>query len=100
MIHFNLCTGTILKFAPGRPDLQEIVERLLRLKLSGHFCLAELGHGLDVINMETTATLLQDGSFELHTPVAMAAKFMPPTSPCGIPVIGVVFCSLACQRQR
>ncbi|TFK95807.1 hypothetical protein BDV98DRAFT_586831 [Pterulicium gracile] len=74
MIHFNLCTGTILKFAPGRPDLQEIVERLLRLKLSGHFCLAELGHGLDVINMETTATLLQDGSFELHTPVAMAAN--------------------------
>ena len=40
----------------------------------GQYCLTEIGHGLDVIHMETTATLLQDGFFDLHTPVRRAAK--------------------------
>ena len=36
--------------------------------------MTELGHGLDVINLETTAKLLPDGSYELHTPDKRAAK--------------------------
>ena len=36
--------------------------------------LTELGHGLDARNLETTATLLPDGRFELHTPCPNAAK--------------------------
>lgn len=36
--------------------------------------MTEVGHGLDAINLETTATLLPDGSYELHTPNKGAAK--------------------------
>lgn len=36
--------------------------------------LTELGHGLDSRNLETTATLLPDGGFELQTPSPAAAK--------------------------
>lgn len=73
------------------------------------FCLTEVGHGLDVIHMETTATLLENGEFDLHTPLERAAKYicdcligvpfdlilgtryMPPTAPVGIPCIAIVF---------
>ena len=37
--------------------------------------LTELGHGLDVINIETTATLLPSGEFLLHSPTAASAKY-------------------------
>lgn len=40
------------------------------------FMLTEVGHGLDARNLETTATLLPDGSFELHSPSWAAAKFV------------------------
>lgn len=38
--------------------------------------LTEVGHGLDARNMETTATLLPDGGFELHSPSWAAAKLV------------------------
>jgi hypothetical protein len=41
---------------------------------SGQYCLTEVGHGLDIIHLETTATLLRDGFFDLHTPAPSAAK--------------------------
>lgn len=41
---------------------------------SGQYCLTELGHGLDIVNMETRASLLPDGGFDLHTPTDLAAK--------------------------
>jgi acyl-CoA oxidase len=41
---------------------------------SGQFCLTELGHGLDAFNLETTASVLPDGGFLLHTPTPQAAK--------------------------
>ncbi|KAJ6507810.1 acyl-CoA dehydrogenase NM domain-like protein [Mycena vitilis] len=58
---------------------------------NGQFCLTEIGHGLDAMNIETTATMLPDGSFELNTPNDEAAKFMPPTSPIGVRCMAVVF---------
>ena len=36
--------------------------------------MTELHHGLDVINLETTATLKPDGTFDLHTPHKGASK--------------------------
>ena len=36
--------------------------------------LTEVAHGLDAENLETTATLLPDGDFDLHTPHDGAAK--------------------------
>lgn len=57
--------------------------------------LTEVSHGLDARNIETTATLQADGSFDLHTPRFGASKAMPPTTLCcGLPRIGVVFARL------
>ncbi|PPQ65120.1 hypothetical protein CVT24_003011 [Panaeolus cyanescens] len=93
-IHYNLCLGTLARYLPNRPDLQPIAEKLVSFEWNGQYCLTELGHGLDVINMETRATLLQDGSFELHTPTEAAAKFMPPTAPSGYPCVSIVHARL------
>ncbi|KAJ7573747.1 acyl-CoA dehydrogenase NM domain-like protein [Mycena floridula] len=90
-IHYNLCIGTIAMFSTGK---EHILEQLLSFKLSGQYCLTELGHGLDVINLETTVTLLETGDFELNTPSDAAAKYMPPTTPSGIPCVSVVFARL------
>ncbi len=45
------------------------------MRLSGQYCLTEQAHGLDARNIETTATLLADGSIDLHTPHDGAAKY-------------------------
>ncbi len=36
--------------------------------------MTELGHGLDIGNIETTATMLPSGEFILHSPTPGAAK--------------------------
>lgn len=36
--------------------------------------LTEVGHGLDAPNLETTATRLPNGEFDLHTPNERACK--------------------------
>ncbi|KAF7345619.1 Acyl-CoA dehydrogenase NM domain-like protein [Mycena venus] len=96
-IHYNLCVGTIAMFPTGKED---VLKRLLSFELSGQYCLTELGHGLDAYHIETTATLLESGEFELNTPCEAAAKFMPPTTPCGIPCIAVVFAHLIVDRMN
>ncbi|KAM0104911.1 hypothetical protein ACP6JE_000546 [Aspergillus fumigatus] len=45
-------------------------------RLRAQFMLTEVGHGLDARNLKTTATLLPDGSFELHSPSWAAAKLV------------------------
>ncbi|KAI3336258.1 acyl-CoA dehydrogenase/oxidase [Ustulina deusta] len=94
-IHWNLCIGTIGAYVNRRPDLAPLLEKLLRFEVCGEFLLTEIGRGLDARNLETTATLQPDGSFDLHTPRATAAKAMPPTAPLpGIGRVGVVFARL------
>ncbi|KAK3291980.1 uncharacterized protein B0H64DRAFT_420171 [Chaetomium fimeti] len=87
-IHINLCIGTLANFLDDRPDLSDL------------FMLTEVGHGLDARNLETTATLQPDGSFDLHTPNDAAAKAMPPTTPeSGIPRVAVVFARLIVRGE-
>lgn len=79
--------------------------------------LTEVGHGLDAPNLETTATLLPNGEFDLHTPNEGARKwvrpsnngsldlrmhrYMPPTGPFGsIPRIAVVFARLVVNGEN
>ncbi|KAK0459242.1 uncharacterized protein EV420DRAFT_1269317 [Desarmillaria tabescens] len=93
-IHFNLCIGTLAMHSGKRHDLKPILQQLLSFKVSGQYCLTEVGHGLDVFHLETTVTMLSNGDFVLHTPSNKAAKFMPPTVPCGIPCIAIVFARL------
>ncbi|TRX88833.1 hypothetical protein FHL15_010292 [Xylaria flabelliformis] len=94
-IHWNLCIGTIGSYVTRRPDLIPLLDKLINFDLCGEFLLTEMGRGLDARNLETTATLQPDGSFNLHTPGRSAAKAMPPTSPlAGVGRIGVVFARL------
>ncbi|KAF4426628.1 Acyl-coenzyme A oxidase-like protein, partial [Fusarium austroafricanum] len=90
--HFD---RTLSHFAKERPDLQDLLTKLLSFEICGQFMLTEIGHGLDARNLETTATLQADGSFELHTPTTAASKVMPPTTPyCGMPRVAIVFARL------
>ncbi|GKZ37084.1 hypothetical protein AbraIFM66950_008475 [Aspergillus brasiliensis] len=99
-IQYNLFVGTVALFATSRPELQGILQRALRFDVSAQFMLTEVGHGLDARNLETTATLLPHGGFELHTPSWAAAKCMPPTTPrCRLPVIAVVFARLIVEGE-
>ncbi|KAI0414485.1 acyl-CoA dehydrogenase/oxidase [Xylaria grammica] len=94
-IHWNLCIGTIGAYAPHRPDLMPLLEKLIKFELCGEFLLTETGRGLDARNLETTATVQSDGSFDLHTPRPSAAKAMPPTGPwAGVGRVGVLFARL------
>ncbi|GAB1196221.1 hypothetical protein APSETT444_005489 [Aspergillus pseudonomiae] len=76
-IQYNLCVGTLAPFLEHRPDLKAVVEPLLSFDISGQFLLAEVGHGLDAHAIETVATLLPGGTFDLHTPNPDAAKVLP-----------------------
>ncbi|KAI0066071.1 acyl-CoA dehydrogenase NM domain-like protein [Artomyces pyxidatus] len=98
-IHYNLCAGTLAMFSSGRPEILITLQDILAFRTSGQYCLTELGHGLDVFHLETTATLLPDGNFELNTPTESAAKYMPPTTPCGIPCVAVVFARLVVEGE-
>ncbi|PLB46467.1 acyl-CoA dehydrogenase NM domain-like protein [Aspergillus steynii IBT 23096] len=94
-IQYNLFVGTVAPYAVGRPDLELILDRAMKFEISGQFLLTEVGHGLDARNLETTATLLPNGDFDLHSPNPAAAKCMPPTTPrSGLPTIGVVMAKL------
>ena len=50
------------------------VKKMLMIYFSGQFMLTEVGHGLDVANIETTATRLPTGEFILTSPTPSAAK--------------------------
>ncbi|KAI0644435.1 acyl-CoA dehydrogenase NM domain-like protein [Trametes meyenii] len=93
-IQYNLCAGTIARYAKRRPELIPLVEDLLQYRKHGQYMMTELGHGLDIGNIETTATLLPSGEFVLNSPTPAAAKFMPPTVPAGLPCVAVVFAKL------
>ncbi|PCG96142.1 hypothetical protein PENOC_074270 [Penicillium occitanis (nom. inval.)] len=73
-IQYNLAAGTLAPFIEKRPDLQELMDKILSFEVSAQFLLTEVGHGLDAKNLETTATLLANGDFELHTLTRRAAN--------------------------
>lgn len=71
--HINLFLGTIIPMLSKRPDLLPIVERGLKCEYFGNMLLSEVGHGLNIVGIETTATKVEDG-FVLNTPHPNAAK--------------------------
>ncbi|SJL07060.1 related to acyl-CoA oxidase [Armillaria ostoyae] len=94
-IQYNLVVGTLRMFSKGRSDLRAIIDDMMVYKALGLFLLSEVGHGLDIANLRTTATLLPSGGFELHTTSSLAAKYMPPTVPVlGKPAFGIVWAKL------
>lgn len=93
--------GTIASYPNNHPALLSILHELQTFESVGEFMLTEVGHGLDARNIETTATLNGDGTFDLHTPNSSAAKIMPPTTPhAKIPRLAVVFAQLIVEGER
>lgn len=88
--------GSIAPHIKRQPHFKSLIQRLEKFEVCGDFMLTEVGHGLDARNIETTATLSQDGRyFDLHSPSADAAKSMPPVTPLGgLPKVAVVFAQL------
>ncbi|KZV73040.1 acyl-CoA dehydrogenase NM domain-like protein [Peniophora sp. CONT] len=90
-LQYNCAAGALAMHANEHPSIRATLDKVLNYDISGVFCLTEVAHGLDAINMETTAVLDKDGTFILNTPHEGAAKFMPSTSPVGLPCSAVVF---------
>jgi len=73
-IQINLAAGTLVKYLKDHPTIRPLMDDILAFNVLAHYCLTEVAHGLDAINIETTATALPSGEFELHTPHPGAAK--------------------------
>ena len=71
--HINLFIGTLGALLPRRPDLMPVLQGAVRGDFFGNFLLSEVAHGLDIMNLETTATKVPDG-FILNTPHRGASK--------------------------
>ena len=75
----NLTVGTLSRYLSTRPDLAPLVDSLLKGETIGLYLLSERGHGLDALNIETTAHQQEDGSFVLNTPREEATKYVNPS---------------------
>lgn len=74
-VHFTLCGGTIAKLGTEYHH-REFLPKMDTLELPGCFGMTELGHGSNVMGIETTATW--DGpsqSFIINTPTNAASKY-------------------------
>ncbi|KAI0299981.1 hypothetical protein B0F90DRAFT_1810521 [Multifurca ochricompacta] len=86
----NLTVGTLSRHVKSRPDLVPLVNALLKGDIIGLYLLSERGHGLDAINIETTAHQQEDGT----------TKFMPASNPTfGINKIALVMARLIIKGE-
>ncbi|KAJ5951126.1 uncharacterized protein N7479_009539 [Penicillium vulpinum] len=94
-IQMNLAAGTLAPFAEKQPQYRKLLDQILNFEISAQYMLTEVEHGLDANNLETTATMLPTGEFDLHTPSLGGAKIMPPSLPVkGLPKVAIVFAQL------
>lgn len=74
-VHFTLCGGTIAKLGTARHHA-EFLPKLDDLRLPGCFGMTELGHGSNVMGIQTTATYDEaTQEFVIHTPNDIASKY-------------------------
>ena len=74
-VHFTLCGGTVAKLGTARHHA-EILPRMDTLELPGCFAMTELGHGSNVMGIQTTAEYdAATQEFVIHTPSNEASKF-------------------------
>ena len=73
LAHVGLAIGSLSRHLRQRPDLEPLVNSLLRFDTVGIYLLTERGHGLDAFNIETTATKTAQG-FIINTPREEACK--------------------------
>jgi acyl-CoA oxidase len=74
-VHFTLCGGTIAKLGTAKHH-KEFLPRMDTLELPGCFSMTELGHGSNVMGIETTAVYdCSTQEFIINTPTNQASKF-------------------------
>eukprot|EP00186_Timspurckia_oligopyrenoides_P000476 CAMPEP_0182444638 /NCGR_PEP_ID=MMETSP1172-20130603/3029_1 /TAXON_ID=708627 /ORGANISM="Timspurckia oligopyrenoides, Strain CCMP3278" /LENGTH=555 /DNA_ID=CAMNT_0024640247 /DNA_START=241 /DNA_END=1908 /DNA_ORIENTATION=- len=74
-VHFTLCAGTIAKLGTTKHH-NALLPKLDSLELAGCFGMTELGHGSNVMGIETIAVYDKvNRVFDLHTPTNSASKF-------------------------
>lgn len=74
-VHFTLCGGTIAKLGTEKHH-REILPKMDTLELPGCFGMTELGHGSNVMGIETTAEFdPSTEEFIIHTPNNEASKY-------------------------
>lgn len=74
-VHFTLCGGTIVKLGTEKHH-DAYLDKMDTLELPGCFGMTELGHGSNVMGIETTATYdPTTGMFVINTPTNDASKF-------------------------
>ncbi|WIA40748.1 hypothetical protein OEZ86_004431 [Tetradesmus obliquus] len=74
-VHFTLCGGTICKLGTAKHH-NALLPKLNTLELPGCFGMTELGHGSNVMGIETTAVYdAGRGEFVIATPSNEASKY-------------------------
>lgn len=74
-VHFTLCGGTIVKLGTEKHHVT-FLDKMDTLELPGCFGMTELGHGSNVMGIETTAVYdPASDMFVIHTPTNDASKF-------------------------
>lgn len=74
-VHFTLCGGTIAKLGTTKHH-REFLPKMDTLELPGCFSMTELGHGSNVMGIETSAVYDPDSQeFIINTPTNEASKF-------------------------
>ncbi|CAA7266166.1 unnamed protein product [Cyclocybe aegerita] len=88
-VHLNFGVFTLVKYTNSRPDITDLVDRLLKYDVSTHYLTK-----WSALKSGTTATLMPDGTLELHTSETLDTKFVPPLLLTGTPVVAVLFARL------
>jgi len=76
----NLTVGALARHLSSRSDLLPLVNDILKGDVIGLYLLTERGHGLDAINIETTAHQQEDG--KLCPPHSMRGSYQVCSAVC------------------
>ena len=94
-IHYNLCMATIMRQGNGSKKILAILKELEHFKSFGTFLGSELGYGINLVNLQTTATYdTASKTFKINTGDGGSKKFMPNTGHPNVPKIAVVLARL------
>ncbi|MHC5906204.1 hypothetical protein ACVNF4_20205, partial [Streptomyces sp. S6] len=97
-VQVNLALGTLTEYSPLSGEPERTRRRMLAGRAVGSYVVTELGHGSDLVHIETIAEFdPETREFVLNTPASTAVKFMSSTAPpplAGVARFGIVLARL------